>query len=44
MKTTYDSKYNISYIKFRDSTEKVETIKISDEINIDISLDGKMTA
>ncbi|AEE14031.1 Protein of unknown function DUF2283 [Thermodesulfobium narugense DSM 14796] len=42
MKITYDPKYNISYIKFRDSTEEVETIKISDEVNIDISPDGKI--
>lgn len=42
MKITYDPKYNISYIKFRDSTDEVETIKISDEVNIDISPDGKI--
>ena len=42
MKVTYDPKYNISYIKLAESTDKVETIKISDEVNIDLSSDGKI--
>ena len=42
MKVTYDPKYNISYIKLAESTEKVETVKISDEVNIDLSPDGKI--
>ena len=42
MKITYDPKYNISYIKFGESMKEVETIKISDEVNIDISPDGKI--
>ncbi|MGC8555381.1 MAG: DUF2283 domain-containing protein [Candidatus Acidulodesulfobacterium sp.] len=42
MKVTYDPKYNISYIKLAESSEKVETIKISDEVNIDLSPDGKI--
>jgi uncharacterized protein YuzE len=42
MKITYDPKYNISYIKFREITEEIETIKLSDEINVDISADGKI--
>ena len=42
MKVTYDPKYNISYIKLAEYTEKVETVKISDEVNIDLSPDGKI--
>ena len=42
MKVTYDPKYNISYIKLAESTEEVETVKISDEVNIDVSPDGKI--
>jgi uncharacterized protein YuzE len=42
MNFTYDPKYNIAYIKFREKTDNVETIKISDELNIDISSDGKV--
>ena len=42
MKVTYDPKYNISYIKLAEYTEKVETVKVSDEVNIDLSPDGKI--
>ena len=42
MNFTYDPKYNIAYIQFREKTDNVETIKISDELNIDISSDGKV--
>ena len=42
MKAAYDPKYNISYIKLFESTEEVETIKISEEVNIDVSPDGKI--
>ncbi len=42
MKVTYDPKYNISYIKLAESTGEVETVKISDEVNIDVSPDGKI--
>lgn len=40
MKLTYDPKYNIGYIEFREKTAEVETIHISDELNIDIAPDG----
>lgn len=39
---TYDKKYNIGYIQFREKMKEIETIKISDEMNIDISPDGKI--
>jgi uncharacterized protein YuzE len=42
MKFTYDPRYNIAYICFRDKTENVDTIKISDELNIDISSNGSV--
>lgn len=42
MKISYDPKYNIAYIRLRDKNNEVETIKISDELNIDISPDGKI--
>lgn len=42
MEITYDPKFNIAYIKIKEKTEEVETIKISDEINIDISPNGKI--
>ena len=40
MKLTYDSRYNIAYIRLHEKVGEVETIKISDELNIDIAPDG----
>jgi uncharacterized protein YuzE len=40
MKLTYDPKYNIAYIRLHEKSAEVETIKISDELNIDIAPDG----
>ena len=42
MEVSYDSKYNIAYIKFREKSGEVDTINISDELNVDISSDGKI--
>ena len=42
MELSYDSNYNVAYIRFREKIEEVETIKISDELCIDISSDGKI--
>lgn len=40
MKLTYDPRYNIAYIALRDRTVQVETVHISDELNIDLAPDG----
>jgi uncharacterized protein YuzE len=40
MRLTYDPKYNIAYIKFQEKSAEVETIKVSDELNIDMASDG----
>ena len=42
MEISYDKKYNIAYIKIKKKTSKAETITLSDEVNIDISPDGKI--
>ncbi|MHB8280284.1 MAG: DUF2283 domain-containing protein [Candidatus Humimicrobiaceae bacterium] len=42
MEISYDKKFNIAYIKIKNKKDKVDTIKISDELNIDISPDGKI--
>lgn len=42
MKMSYDTRYNIAYIRLREKTDNVETIKISDELHIDLSPDGKI--
>jgi len=40
MKLTYDPRYNVAYISFRDKPAQVETIQVSGELNIDIAPDG----
>lgn len=40
MKLTYDPRYNIAYIKFVEKKAQVESIKLSDEIVVDIAPDG----
>ncbi|MCL5019336.1 MAG: DUF2283 domain-containing protein [Patescibacteria group bacterium] len=42
MQINYDPTYNIAYIQLREKSTEIETIKISDELNIDISPDGKI--
>ena len=40
MKLTYDPRYNIAYIRLHKKKAKVETIRVSDELNVDIAPDG----
>lgn len=40
MKLTYDPKHNIAYLRLHEKEEEVETIQISDELNIDVAPDG----
>jgi uncharacterized protein YuzE len=40
MKLTYDPRYNIAYLRFHEKTATVETIRVSDELNVDIAPDG----
>ena len=42
MKITYDPKYNIAYVSLKDKTEQVNSIKISEEIIIDLAPDGSV--
>ncbi len=42
MRLTYDPKYNVAYIRLHEKSDQVTTIKISDEINIDIAPDGSV--
>jgi uncharacterized protein YuzE len=42
MKVTYDPDHNIGYIRFREKTTHVETIRVSEELNIDIAPDGSV--
>ncbi len=40
MKFTYDPRYNIGYIRFKEKQAEVESIKLSDELVVDIAPDG----
>lgn len=40
MKLTYDPRHNIAYIRLRERRDQVETIRVSDELNIDLAPDG----
>ena len=40
MRFTYDPKYNIAYLKFQEKSAGVQTLKISEELNIDLASDG----
>lgn len=40
MKITIDSKHNVAYISFHEKKAQVETIRVSDELNVDLTPDG----
>lgn len=40
MRLTYDPAHNIAYLRLREKQELVETIRLSDEINVDLASDG----
>jgi len=42
MRITYDPRYNIAYIRLQEKLTEVETIRISDELNVDLAPDGKV--
>ena len=40
MQLTYDARYNVAYLRLHAKVAQVETIHISDELNVDIAPDG----
>jgi len=40
MKLTYDPRYNVAYIRLQEKPLSVETIHVSDQINVDLAPDG----
>jgi uncharacterized protein YuzE len=40
VKLTYDSRHNVAYLRLQEKTAEVETIRVSDELNVDIAPDG----
>lgn len=42
MKVTYDPRHNIAYIALRERPAHVTTIRLSDDVNIDLAADGTL--
>ncbi len=42
MKLTYDRDQNIAYLRLRPKGREVETIRVSNELNVDIAPDGSV--
>jgi len=42
MKLTYDPRHNIAYIRLHPKAAQVKTVRISDELNVDLETDGKV--
>ena len=40
MKVTYHPQHNVAYIALREKREQVETVRLSDEVNVDLAPDG----
>jgi uncharacterized protein YuzE len=40
MKLVYDPRHNIAYLRLHEKTAQVQTLHLSDEINVDIASDG----
>ena len=40
MKLIYDPKHNIAYISLQTKNARVETLRLSDSLNVDIAPDG----
>jgi len=42
MKFTYDPRYNVAYFRFSMKKSNVQTLHISDELNIDLAPNGEI--
>ena len=40
MRVSYDPRHNVAYIYFREAVEEVETVEVSDDLNVDLAPDG----
>ena len=40
MKLTYDPRQNIAYLRLQEKIGEIETIRVSDELNVDIAPNG----
>jgi len=42
MRLTYDPRHNIAYLRFQEKQAEVEAIRISDELIVDMTPDGRI--
>lgn len=42
MKLSYDQRYNVAYLRLAEASAEVETIQVSDDLNVDIAPSGKI--
>ena len=40
MRLTIDPRANVAYLRFREKTVEVETIRVSEDVNVDLAPDG----
>jgi len=40
VRLSYDPRHNVAYLRFHDKTAQVQTIRISEELNVDLAPDG----
>jgi len=40
MRLTYDPRHNVAYLRLHERLAQVETIRVSDELNVDLAPDG----
>jgi uncharacterized protein YuzE len=40
MRLTYDPRYNVAYLRFHEKVGQVETVRLSDQVNVDMAPDG----
>ena len=40
MKLSYDPRHNVAYLRLQEKTAEVQTIRVSDELNVDMAPDG----
>ncbi|TET98003.1 MAG: DUF2283 domain-containing protein [Dehalococcoidia bacterium] len=42
MKITYDSKYDVLYLKFTDESPQVVTQRVNEDVGVDFDADGRI--
>jgi uncharacterized protein YuzE len=42
MKLTFDPQHNIAYIRLLEDKAEIDTVKVSEELNVDLTPDGKV--